>query len=67
MYVQERSVRVKAGPETDYRTVGGCRLGDKIFAKDLEGDWYRVVDPKDFDKTIGWIHRSLLDKMPPGQ
>ena len=67
MYVQERSVRVRTGPGTDYRTVGGRRLGDKIFAKDLEGDWYRVVDPKDFDKTIGWIHRSLLDKMPPGQ
>ncbi len=65
MYVQERSVRIRSGPGIDYRVVGGHRFGDELFIKDLKGDWYRIVDPKDFNKTIGWIHRSLLNKMPP--
>ena len=67
MYVQKRSVRVRSGPGVDYRVVGARRLGDKVFTKDLEGDWYGVVDPKDLDKIVGWIHRSLLGKMPPVQ
>ena len=66
MYVQKRSVRVRGGPGIAYRVVGARRLGDRVFTKDLEGDWYRIVDPEDFDKTIGWIHGSLLGKMPPG-
>ena len=67
MYVQNRSVRVRSGPGIDYQVVGGRRLGDKVLTKDLEGDWCRIVDPEDFNKTIGWIHSSLLGKMPPGQ
>ncbi len=67
MYVQKRSVRVRSGPGVDYPVVDGRRLGDKVFTKNLEGDWYGVVDPKDLDKTVGWIHRSLLDKMPSVQ
>jgi hypothetical protein len=65
MYVQKDSVRLRSGPGTNHRASGSRRLGDKIFTKDLEGDWYRIVDPKDLNKTIGWIHRSLLGKMPP--
>ena len=65
MYVQKDSVRLRSGPGINHRAIGSRRLGDKIFTKDLEGDWYRIVDPKDFNKTIGWIHRSLLGKMPP--
>ncbi len=53
MYVQKCSVRVRGGPGVDYRVVGARRLGDKVFTKDLEGDWYGVVDPKDLDKTVG--------------
>ncbi len=53
MYVQKCSVRVRGGPGIDYRVVGARRLGDKVFTKDLEGDWYGVVDPKDLDKTVG--------------
>ena len=67
MYVQERSVRVRSGPGINYRAIGGRRLGDKILTKDVKGNWYRIVDPKDFDKITGWIHGSLLDEMPPGQ
>ena len=67
MYVQKRSVRVRDGPGIDYRVVDGLRLGERVFTKDLEGDWYRIVDAGDFGKTIGWIHGSLLGKMPPGQ
>ena len=67
MYVQKGSVRVRSGPGISHQTAGGRRLGDKVFTKDLEGDWYRIVDPEDFDKTIGWIHGSLLGEMPPGQ
>jgi len=66
MYVQKSSVRVRSGPGIDYQAVGGRRLGDIVLTKDLEGDWCRIVDPEDFNKTIGWIHRSLLGKMPPG-
>lgn len=65
MYVQKGSVRLRSGPGINHRAVGSRRLGDKIFTRDLEGDWYRIVDPKDFNKTTGWIHRSLLGKMPP--
>ena len=67
MYVQERSARVRSGPGIDYRVIDSRRLGDKIFTNNLEGGWYRIVDPKDFDKTVGWIHGSLLGEMPPGQ
>jgi len=67
MYVQKRSVRVRGGPGIDYRAVGARRLGDRVFTKDSEGDWYRIVDPGKSNKTIGWIHGSLLGKMPPGQ
>jgi chromosome segregation ATPase len=66
MYVQKRSVRLRNGPGIEYQTVDGLRLGDRVLTKELEGDWYRVIDPEDFNKTIGWIHRSLLGKMPPG-
>jgi len=67
MYVQKHSVRVGSGPGIDHRVVGGRRLGDKVFTKDLKGDWYRIIDPKDSNKTIGWIRGSLLGTMPPGQ
>lgn len=67
MYVQKRSVRVRSGPGTDYRVVDGRSFGDTVSTKDLQGEWYRIVDPKDFDKTIGWIHGSLLGETPPGQ
>jgi uncharacterized protein YgiM (DUF1202 family) len=53
MYVQKHSVRVRSGPGVDYQVVDSRRLGDKVFTKDLEGDWYGVVDPKDLDKTVG--------------
>jgi tetratricopeptide (TPR) repeat protein len=67
MYVHKRSVRVRKGPGIEYKIVGGRKFGDKLFTTELKGVWYRIVDPKDFHKTIGWIHRALLGKMPPGQ
>jgi uncharacterized protein YgiM (DUF1202 family) len=65
MYVQKDSVRLRSGPGLNYVTIGSRNSGEKTFTRDLEGDWYRIVDPNDFNKTIGWIHRSLLGKMPP--
>jgi len=67
MYVQKRSVRVRNGPGTDYRVVDSRSFGDKVFTKGLEGEWYSIVDSEDFDKTLGWIHGSLLGEMPPGE
>jgi tetratricopeptide (TPR) repeat protein len=67
MYVQQRSVRVRSGPGMSYRSIGGLKLGEKIFTKDVKGDWCHIVDRKNSGRTIGWVHRSLLGKMPPGQ
>lgn len=67
MYVHKWSVRVRKGPGFEYEIVSGRNLGDKIFTTELKEDWYRIVDPKDSNNTIGWIHRLLLGKIPPGQ
>ena len=67
LYVQGSSVRVRSGPGTNYRVIGSSRLGDKIFTREVKGDWYRIVDRKDSTKIKGWMHRSLLGKMPPGK
>jgi hypothetical protein len=65
MYVLGRSVRVRSGPGMDYRVTGGRRFGERVFTKDLKGDWYRIVSATGFRKTIGWIHRSLLREVLP--
>jgi hypothetical protein len=65
MYVLGRSVRVRSGPGMDYRVTGVRRFGERVFTKDLKGDWYRIVSAKGFRKTIGWIHRSLLREVLP--
>jgi SH3-like domain-containing protein len=59
--VSGNDINLRTGPGTKYRVVWELDQGFPLEVLKRTGDWYRV---RDFEGTIGWIHRSGVDKTP---
>lgn len=54
-------VNMRSGPGTNYRIMWELGKGFPLQVLKRSGNWYRV---RDFEGTIGWVHRSVVEKTP---
>ena len=52
---------VRSGPGTKYDLIWKVEKYHPVNVIDKKGKWYRF---KDFENDEGWMHKSLLDKVP---
>jgi len=54
-------VNMRSGPGTNYKVMWELGEGFPLQVLKRSGSWYRV---RDFEGTIGWVHRDVVDKTP---
>jgi SH3-like domain-containing protein len=54
-------VNMRTGPGTKYKVSWVLGKGYPLMMLKRSGDWYRV---RDFEGTIGWVHRSVVNRTP---
>jgi len=54
-------VNMRSGPGTNYRIMWELGRGFPLQVLKHSGKWYRV---RDFEGTIGWVHRDVVNKTP---
>lgn len=52
---------VRSGPGTKYDLIWKVEKYHPVNVKEKKGKWYRFID---FEGDEGWMHKSLLDKIP---
>ena len=52
-------VNMRSGPGTNYRVMWELGKGFPLQVLKRSGKWYRV---RDFEGTIGWVHRDVVKK-----
>lgn len=55
------NVNMRSGPGTNYRVMWKLGQGFPLIVLKKKGNWLRV---KDFENTIGWIHKKLTVSTP---
>src|SRR4029079_14343295 len=50
-------LRVRRGPGTDYRSIGGLKRGERVIVlgRSLNELWVVIQYPKDLEMGIGWV------------
>ena len=61
MAVTASIANVRSGPGTKYDLIWKVEKYHPVNVVEKKGKWYRF---KDFENDEGWIHKSLLDKIP---
>lgn len=59
--VRGEKVNLRSGPGTAYSVKWIYKAGFPVKVLKEKGDWLQVVD---FEQDSGWIHRSLLTRVP---
>jgi len=59
--VSASKVNIRSGPGTKYDWVWQVGKYYPIEVEQKEGNWYYFTD---FEGDTGWIHKSLIDKIP---
>jgi len=59
--IDGNDVNMRSGPGTRYRVMWELGNGFPLSVLKRSGQWYRV---RDFEGTIGWIHRDVVKKTP---
>ncbi|MCI8553330.1 MAG: SH3 domain-containing protein [Clostridiales bacterium] len=54
-------LRIRSGPGTDYRGIGGLKYGEEVTILGREGDWYKIV----FKDTGGYVSAQFIQATPP--
>ncbi len=54
-------VNMRSGPGTNYRVMWELGKGFPLQVLKRSGSWYRV---RDFEGTIGWVHRDVVNRKP---
>jgi SH3-like domain-containing protein len=54
-------VNMRSGPGTGYRVMWQLGEGFPLMVLKRSGSWLRV---KDFEGTIGWVHKGVVNKTP---
>lgn len=54
-------VNMRSGPGTKYKVMWELGKGFPLIVLKRSGQWIRV---RDFEGTIGWVHRDVADKTP---
>lgn len=52
---------IRSGPGTDHNVLWKVEKFFPVLVIDRSGEWYQF---KDFEDDRGWVHRSLVDKIP---
>ena len=52
---------IRSGPGTDHNVLWKVEQYFPIFVIEKSGEWYRF---EDFEGDKGWVHRSLVGKIP---
>lgn len=55
------NVNLRSGPGTHYRIMYKLGEGFPLIILKKKGNWLRV---KDFENTIGWVHKTLTVRKP---
>lgn len=58
--VGKNKVNVRSGPGTNYEVLWQVHNDYPVKILEKKGDWVKTVD---YEKDIGWIHRSLLSEV----
>lgn len=61
MSINGNEINMRSGPGTTYRVLWTLDQGFPLEVLKRSGDWYRV---RDFEGTIGWVHRSVVGTTP---
>jgi SH3-like domain-containing protein len=59
--VNGNDVNMRSGPGTKYKVMWELGNGFPLIVLKRSGKWYRV---RDFEGTIGWVHRDVVGKNP---
>jgi len=54
-------INMRSGPGTNYRVLWELGRGFPLQVLKRTGKWYRV---KDFEGSVGWIHKDVVSKTP---
>lgn len=55
------NINLRTGPGTHYRVIYKLGAGFPLIVLKRQGNWLRV---KDFENTIGWVHKDLTIHNP---
>ena len=59
--VNSAIANIRSGPGTKYDILWNVEKNHPLFILEKSGNWYRF---RDFEGDEGWIHKSLLEKIP---
>jgi TPR repeat protein len=62
--VSRDKVNLRSEPSIDSAVVKQLDLGQSLIMVDRQGDWCRVIDPK--DSSLAWIASWLIKRQPAG-
>ena len=54
-------INMRSGPGTNYKTMWELGNGFPLIVLKRSGQWLRV---RDFEGTIGWLHKDVVSKSP---
>ena len=55
------NINLRTGPGSKYRVLWELGRGFPVEVLKRSGEWYRV---RDFEGTVGWVHRDGVDSTP---
>lgn len=59
--ISGNDINMRSGPGTNYRVIWELDEGFPLKVLKRAGEWYRV---RDFEGTIGWVHRGVVANTP---